>query len=420
MKKIIIKRIALTDWKAKNLDVKFNDGTTRISAKNEVGKSSLQQAWMWVLTSYTTPLSSKNEELYDNRIALSPETPEAKVKVWIEVGGVEYTIERTARAKFKRPRGRVEFVKDSSDDYTIKIDGIEYSATDFDEWVSNTICPINHLPFVLDGAFFSVLAIESKMKARDVLEKLIGEVEVEDIGEELKEVAENVGKIGLDQMKAQTALEVRRIKAQIDALPVVIKEAKSLIGRLNLKTTLEGMNNAVDAVTKSVLEYPTENMVKNLVLLSKELAFHEIAEAQRTLISTKEKERRILAFSLAKAEGEKMKVEEYAEMKAEAVGNKINSLLNGCQVQMFDYQKNGEKTPDCILLDDHGVKYSTLSTSARLRVNIAVQNMFRKYYGVDIMTWVDEAAVFDNDSLPTSEGQVCYLFASDSPTLVVE
>jgi hypothetical protein len=87
---------------------------------------------------------------------------------------------------------------------------------------------------------------------------------------------------------------------------------------------------------------------------------------------------------------------------------------------MFNIQKNGDKNPDCVVTDMDGVKFATLSNSARLRANIAIQNMFRKVLDVDMMTWIDEAAVFDSTHLPSADGQVCYLFAGESDTLVVE
>jgi hypothetical protein len=87
---------------------------------------------------------------------------------------------------------------------------------------------------------------------------------------------------------------------------------------------------------------------------------------------------------------------------------------------MFDTLRNGEKVPNCILTNHEGVKFATLSTSARLRINLAVQDTFRKRFGVNMITWIDEAAVFDVEHLPRPDGQVCYLFAGDSDTLIVE
>jgi hypothetical protein len=123
---------------------------------------------------------------------------------------------------------------------------------------------------------------------------------------------------------------------------------------------------------------------------------------------------------MAHLEGVQAKCQEYIEERANIISNKINSRLGGCQVRMFNIQKNGERTPDCVLTDKDGVNYATLSTSAKIRVNIDVQELFRSHYGVQLMTWVDECSIFDSQHLPKPDGQCCYLFAGDSPTLVVE
>ena len=212
MKKIIIKRIQLSNWKSKNLDVTFNDTVTKISAKNEVGKSSLQQAWNWLFTSHTTPTSARNSNLFDNRIALSPDTPEASVKVWLDIDGVSYTIERSAKASFKRPRGSEEWVKDSSDTYTTLIDGIEYTATNFAEWVENVIAPIDMMPYLLDGAFFTTLSITDKMKARAVIEQLVGGCDISELKGDYSMLGDKLHKYSPEQLREQTSSFMRPIK----------------------------------------------------------------------------------------------------------------------------------------------------------------------------------------------------------------
>lgn len=202
MKKIIIKRICLNNWKAKNIDVTFNEGVTKISAKNEVGKSSLQQAWNWLFTSYTTPTSGRNANLYDNRVPLSPDTPQASVKVWLTIDGTEYTLERIAQAKFKRPRGEEEWVKDTSDTYITKIDDYEVTATAFAEWVEDNICPITMMPFVLDGSFFTTLSIQDRKKAGAIIETIVGGCSIADLKGDYSKFANELSKHSPEQIRA--------------------------------------------------------------------------------------------------------------------------------------------------------------------------------------------------------------------------
>lgn len=624
MKQIVLKRIRLSDWKAKNLDVTFNDESTKISARNEVGKSSLQQAWNWVLTGYTTPITTKNSDLFDNRVELSPDTPEAIVKVWISVDGVDYTIERSAKAKFKRPRGQAEYVKDASDTYTVKVDDIEMSATNFAAWVTDVIAPIEVLLYALDGAFFSTLTVNDRDKARAILERMVGSITLDDYCGDYELIAEKLAKYTPEQIREQAASQMRPVKKRFDEIPAIIESKKEFIRSYSskdwsgLEETLASTKKSIEDIDEAMVESSrkltpivasiaemsdarqrikdsmisereaiiaelkkklatidesnsktlrdnaykecerisceakikkltseiSELLVEKDVLLddstaelcptcgqqmpleatktkraervsaidakvkclrivivdcqakltsgeltpcdlvsttdleaslasyrepidfgdneeyqklteelntlnayamelsnssdifdlkhqkgdllglveavSKELGIRDKLDVVASEINALREERKALACEMAHLEGVQAECQEYIEERANIISNRINSRLGGCQVRMFNIQKNGERTPDCVLTDKDGVNYATLSTSAKIRVNIDVQELFRSHYGVQLMTWVDECSIFDSQHLPKPDGQCCYLFAGDSPTLVVE
>jgi hypothetical protein len=624
MKQIVLKRIRLSDWKAKNLDVTFNDEATKISARNEVGKSSLQQAWNWVLTGYTTPITTKNSDLFDNRVELSPDTPEAVVKVWISVDGVDYTIERSAKAKFKRPRGQAEYVKDTSDTYIVKVDDIEMSATNFAAWVTDVIAPIEVLLYALDGAFFSTLTVNDRDKARAILERMVGSITLDDYCGDYELIADRLIKYTPEQIREQAASQMRPVKKRFDEIPAIIESKKEFIHSYSskdwagLEETLASTKKAIEDIDsemtgisqksapiiariaeasdarqkikdamvaereaiiaelrkklvaidesnsrkmrdnahKECERISCETIIRNLTeeiarleadkanlldevmaevcptcgqqmpqdvindnirkrvayidakielhqfeiskckeklssgnlrpcdlisttdleaslasymgpidfceneeynalteeinklnvqvkelsdsssisdlklrkgdligrveTISKELGIRDKLDVVASEINALRDERKALACEMAHLEGVQAKCQEYIEERANIISNRINSRLGGCQVRMFNIQKNGERTPDCVLTDKDGVNYATLSTSAKIRVNIDVQELFRSHYGVQLMTWVDECSIFDSQHLPKPDGQCCYLFAGDSPTLVVE
>jgi hypothetical protein len=420
MKKIIIKRIQLSNWKAKNLDVTFNDGVTKISAKNEVGKSSLQQAWNWLFTSYASPTSARNSNLFDNRLPLSPDTPEARVSVWLDIDGVTYTLERSAKASFKRPRGSEEWVKDSSDTYTTLIDGIEYTATNFAEWVESVIAPIDMMPYLLDGAFFTTLSITDKMKARAVIEQLVGGCDISELKGDYSMLGDKLHKYTPEQLREQASSFMRPIKKRMDAIPAIIKSKEFVINDLARRYDRDKIHDKVMELSQVVAKDTTKETISELVGASMQLGIAEYAKVELSGIDLLRKEAKELARTLAELEGEKYLIEELMEERAEIIGNKVNKILNGYQIEMFNVQKNGDKNPDCVVTDMDGVKFATLSNSARLRANIAIQNMFRKVLGVDMITWIDESSIFDSEHLPKPTGQTCYLFAGESDTLVVE
>ena len=83
MKEFIIKEIALSNFKGQSRTFLPNEIKTFVKGANGVGKTTLYKAFCWLLTSYTDALNVKNHELFDSRLELTHETPEARVKAII-------------------------------------------------------------------------------------------------------------------------------------------------------------------------------------------------------------------------------------------------------------------------------------------------------------------------------------------------
>ena len=230
MKKVVLKRIQLTNWKSLNLDVEFSESKTKISGANGIGKSSLQNAWNWLLSGYTNAYSPKNHELFDNKVEITHETPIASVKAWVSINEIEYTIEKTAQAKFTRRRGTNEYIKDSSDTYKMLIDEIETTATDFNSWIEQNICPTDMLVHCLDGNFFAVIADDDKKKARKVLETIVGEIKPEDFTGDYDVLANDFAKgYTIEQIEERTKNQIKPIKDRMIKIPALVEDKEKLL-----------------------------------------------------------------------------------------------------------------------------------------------------------------------------------------------
>lgn len=307
MKEIKLQKIQLSNFKSLNIEVEFNDGATRISGKNGIGKTSIASAFYWLLSSYTSPFVPKNFALFDDRVELTHETPLAKVKAWLKVGEYEYTIEKTAEAKFTRSKGSNEWVKASSDTYTVYIDEIETSATHYNEWIEANICPVAMLPYLLSGEFFTALIDDNKNKAREILSSLVGEVKDEDFKGDyssIKELMERYSASDIVEMskKKKKPLEDRQnvIPLEIDRKEARLSELRAMdftateneIARVKAEIdAIDGLllGNA-DAV-KPILEHnrEIENKVANkrLSLVNGRLAYKEEQNARTSEIKAK-------------------------------------------------------------------------------------------------------------------------------------
>jgi hypothetical protein len=259
-KEIKLTRLVLSNWKSLNLDVTFNDGKTIVKGRNGVGKSSLASAWNWLLTGYCNAFTPKNHELFDNRIELSHETPIASVKAWISVNDIEYTIEKTAQAKFTRKRGTSEYVKESSDTYKILIDEIEISATDFLGWLEHNICPVDMLVYCLDGGFFSTLADDDKKKSRKVLETIVGEITQDDYKGDYSCLANDFAKgYTIEQIEEKTKNQIKPIKDRQTKIPALIEDKEKMLAEFSqldyddIERQIAEKKNAIEDIDNAIL-----------------------------------------------------------------------------------------------------------------------------------------------------------------------
>lgn len=307
MKEIKLTKIQLSNFKSLNIEVKFNDGATRISGRNGIGKTSIANAFYWLLSSYTSPYVPKNYALFDDKVELTHETPLAKVKAWLKVGDYDYTIEKTAEAKFTRPKGSSEWVKASSDTYTVYIDEIETSATAFNEWIEANICPVAMLPYLLNGEFFTALVDDNKNKAREILSTLAGEVKPEDFKGDYSSIAEMLERYSASDIVEMSRKKKKPLEDRQNVIPVEIDRKEERLSELKamdfsdtereiekIKGEIEAIDGLIlgnaDAV-KPILEHnrEIENKVANkrLSLVNGRLDYKEAQNARTSEIKGK-------------------------------------------------------------------------------------------------------------------------------------
>lgn len=305
-KKISLKKLVLSNWRGQNREVSFGD-ITRISGKNESGKTAIMRAFYFCLTGLTEPYLPKNSNLYNEHEEISENTPWASVEATLEIDGLKYVIERRAKPKYTRAKGSSTWVKASADDYEYLIDSIEVGSTAFGNWIEANICPITMLPFAMSGEFFSYLVSDNKNKSRAILTELVGEVKAEDFKGDyssIKELMERYSASDIVEMskKKKKPLEDRQnvIPLEINRKEARLSELKAMdftateneIARVKAEIdTIDGLllGNA-DAV-KPILEHnrEIENKVANkrLSLVNGRLAYKEEQNARTSEIKAK-------------------------------------------------------------------------------------------------------------------------------------
>lgn len=656
MKTIKLKRLEISDFRAKSITIDFKESTS-ISGENGVGKSTIMKAWNWLLSGYTDSYSPMNSALFDDSKELTPDTPTARVKALVDIDDMEYTIERTATAKFSRKRGTTEYVKDTSDQYNFYIDNIETKSNDFKQWIENNICQSDMITYVLDGSFLTSMIEEDKKGSRKVLEKIVGEIREEDFKGDYSILKEDMKKYTIEQIEERTKKEIVPIKDRMSKIPALIDTHSTTIAEYSskdfegimkeiekrkeeiedidnkilgngdaIKPILGERNHLLDLINQKSAELNSErakfnkanfdaeaelkkeldaakttnkslvsdyeyakkvieqkrtmaecvkedikavdekyNQLKKdlseikarvftddkcaycgqelpedmlneakgkfnarkkadidscvergksiakqkeeleskLASIDKEIAdllptleneptlidvaeiearynalkeenrekrFEDtetysrlvgeieelkrsmpeipendnaaLTEAKKVLMGTIDNlnreygikykieelkgkikelkdEERELGSDLAILEGKLAKCAEYKQEKADIISYRINGKLKESTIDMWSRQKDGNLVPDVVLKGKNGVRFSSLNFSDRIRTCIDIQKMFMEHFDVSLPVWVDESSCFSSNNFPMIDGQVIYLFASESQIIEV-
>lgn len=264
IKNIYLKRLELSNWRGQNHTVNFSDVTT-ISGQNGVGKSTIMKAWYWLLTSYTAPGDNRNSNLFDNREELSPNTPRASVTAIISIDGTDYEIKRMAESKFIRKKGTDAYEKAPSDMYYTFIDGLDVSSTAFNQWISDNICPIDMLPFCLDGGFFTDIMYKDKTKARGLLGCIIGNISISDMSGDYSLIEDELNKYSVSELEERLKAKKKPLEESMERIPYVIDEKNEslseyasnnfddILSEINLrKKEIEDADNEIAIIGESM------------------------------------------------------------------------------------------------------------------------------------------------------------------------
>ena len=248
MKNILLTKIEISNWRGQNRVVYPFAEVTTIKGKNGSGKTSVMSAWYWLLSGYTDANTPQNHNLFDTTKVLTKDTPSASVKASVKIDDIEWVIEKKVSASFKRDKASDTWVKAQSDTYTYHVDGIEVSATDFKEWIAKNICPIEMITFCMCGQFFSNLTIDDKKQARLHLERICGEITLEDLNERDYSSLHSMFAKGytIEKIKESFKSTLKSLRDSLDKLPIEIESKESVIADLMLTDFVEIEKN-IDA-----------------------------------------------------------------------------------------------------------------------------------------------------------------------------
>lgn len=271
MKKIKLKKLTLQDWRAQNKVVEFTDNT-EIRGYNKSGKSSIYNAFLWLLTG-CDDLDRSNYNLFDNTIVQTHDTSKvASVEGAFEIDGIEYTFKRTAEIGWTRKRGRDEWERKGSDTYKFFVDGIERNAGDYKKAIEDLFAPIDKLKIMLNLQYF--LRLDWK-EMRKHLESMVGEITMADFKGDYSEILNELKKYTPEEAKASYKSRIKPIKQAIESLPITIETLKSSLPEIEdideVQQEIDDAKSQIEMIDKQLLG-SSESLQKFIDKRNKELA----------------------------------------------------------------------------------------------------------------------------------------------------
>ena len=211
MKTITIKKLTLQDWRAQNKVVEFTDNT-EIRGYNKSGKSSVYNAFLWLLTG-CDDMDRSNYNLFDNTIEQTHDTSKvASVEGVFEIDGVEYTLKRTAEIGWTRKKGRDEWERKGSDNYKFYLDHIERNAGDYKKTIEDLFAPIDKLKIMLNLQYF--LRLDWK-EMRKHLQDMVGEISMDDFKGDYSDILNDLRKYSPEEVKVSYKARIKPLKENV-------------------------------------------------------------------------------------------------------------------------------------------------------------------------------------------------------------
>lgn len=234
MKSIILKTLILRNFKGiKDLRVDFNR-VTDISGDNAVGKTTIFDAFTWLLFDKNS-LDAKDFEIKtldkNNNVIHGLEH---EVSALLNIDGVEKKLSKIYKEKWTKKRGEAEkqLTGHTTDYY---IDDVPVKKVEFQEVIGNIIDE-KLFKLITNPLYFSTIL--NWKDRRNVLLSIIGDVDVMDVikgNNTLKGFDALLGEKTVDDLKKTLVARKRKINQDINSIPVRIDELDKSILNLDFE-----------------------------------------------------------------------------------------------------------------------------------------------------------------------------------------
>lgn len=246
MKRITIEELHLLNFRgARDVKVSFTAGTNIVCGDNGTGKSTLMDAFLWLLFGKDAE-ERKDCEIKRIEAGETLRRTDATVECRLDVDGQQNTLRRSLREVWSKPRGATEPVfKGNETEYTIN--DVPKKMSEFDAWVAEHLAPADVFRLLTDAGCFPRLKWE---KQREKLFELAGGVDEEAVKASVDGLADLLARLSdksLEDYKRELAARKRKLRKALEEIPARSDQTRLMIPTTDARDVWERRLADVDA-----------------------------------------------------------------------------------------------------------------------------------------------------------------------------
>ena len=246
MKRITIEELRLRNFRgARDVRVSFAAGTNIVCGDNGTGKSTLMDAFLWLLFGKDAE-ERKDCEVKRIESGERLRQTDATVECRIDVDGQQNVLRRSLREVWSKPRGATEPVfKGNETEYTIN--DVPKKMSEFDAWVAEHLAPADVFRMLTDADCFPRLRWE---KQREKLFELAGGVDEEAVKASVDGLGDLLARLSgksLEDYKRELAARKRKLRKALEEIPARSDQTRLMIPTTDARDVWERKLADVDA-----------------------------------------------------------------------------------------------------------------------------------------------------------------------------
>lgn len=255
MKKIILKSLSLVNFKGvRDFSVAFNDGVTTIAGDNGTGKTTLYDAYLWLLFGKDSTGRSDGANGFNVKTNGTDGKPiyrlEHSVTAVLDVDGKEIKLQRSLVEKWQKVNGTTDEVMKDETQYFIN-DVRTGTKKEYQAEISEII-PEDVFRMITNPYYFTSLSADTQ---KEMLLEMVGNIDDEEVAAtnpEFMALLDEINGTSLAKWAKEVAAKKKACNDALATIPASIETAQKLMPESEDWATLEKQLKDVQAKVKDI------------------------------------------------------------------------------------------------------------------------------------------------------------------------